>query len=79
MFIPPQVDVRTGPLTADLPRSHFLEELVAKAMTPTPLLVSPPVPQPARGPMKIDFREPSLQAQRIAERPVPKKLNQVPV
>lgn len=67
MFIPPQVDVRTGQLIADLPRSHFLEELVAKAMTPMPLLSSPPVPQPAHGPMKIDFREPSLQAQRIAE------------
>jgi hypothetical protein len=67
MFVPPQVDVRTGQLKTALPPSHFFEELVAKALAPMPLAVGLPVPPPDRGPAKIDFREPSLQARRIAE------------
>jgi len=67
MFIPPQVDVRTGQLKTALPPSHFLEDLVANALATMPLSVSPPVPQPARGRLKIDFQAPSAQARQIAE------------
>jgi len=67
MFIPPQVNVRTGRLTTDLPRSRFLEDLVAKALATMPLSGIPPVPQADRSGLKMAFRGPSLQARRIAE------------
>jgi hypothetical protein len=67
MFIPPQVDVRTGQLKTALPPSHIFEELVAKALAPVPQSVGLPVSPPDCGPARIDFREPSLQARRLTE------------
>jgi hypothetical protein len=67
MFIPPQVAARAGQLKTALPPSHFLEELVAKTLATMPLSLIPPAQPPAREPMKIDFRQPSLQARQVAK------------
>ncbi len=67
MFIPPQVNPRTGQLKTDRPRSNVFGKLVADALATMPLSIAPLVPSGDDGKLKMMLHEPSAEARRIAE------------
>jgi hypothetical protein len=67
MFIPPQVNPRTGQLETEIPRNNFLGKLMADALTTMPLPLTPLMPSGDNGKLKMMLPEPSAEARRIAE------------
>jgi hypothetical protein len=67
MFIPPQVNPRTGQLKTDRPRSNVFGKLVADALATMPLSITPLVPSGDDGKLKMMLHEPAAEARRIAE------------
>ena len=67
MFIPPQVNPRTGQLETEIPRNNFLGKLMTDALTTMPLPLTPLMPSGDNGKLKMMLPEPSAEARRIAE------------
>jgi hypothetical protein len=67
MFIPPQVNPRTGQLEAEIPKSNFLRKLMADALATKPLFIMPQMPPGDDEKMKMIFPEPRAEALWIAE------------
>ena len=67
MFIPPQINPRTGRLETDIPRSSIIEDLMDETLATMPLSIISPVPQGDDGKLKMKPHEPGAEVRWIAE------------
>jgi hypothetical protein len=67
MFLPPQVNPRTGQLETDIPRRNIFEEIMANTLATMPLSRTSLMPPRDNGKLKMTLSEPSAEARWIAE------------
>ena len=67
MFMPPQVNPRTGQLETDIPRRSIFGEIIAKTLATMPLPIMPLMPPGDNGKLKMPCPEPSAEDRWIAE------------
>ena len=67
MFLPPQVNPRTGQLETDIPRRNMFEEIMANTLATMPLSRTSLMPPRDNEKLKMTLSEPSAEARWIAE------------